>query len=106
MTLTAGLLAVGAMLAPPIRADILGNAFLSALTNAGVAYTQPTTTTAAGQSVCPMLVAPGGSFDAVVAEIAANNGFSQKSAGIFTIIAIATYCPGVLAPLLNGGMQS
>ena len=103
IALAAALVTVAATLAAPIRADMLNNAFLSALTNAGVAYSQPTTATAAGQSVCLMLVQPGGSFDAIVAKVAANNGMSQKTAGVFTLVAIATYCPAVLAPLLNHG---
>jgi Protein of unknown function (DUF732) len=89
-----------------MRADVLGNAFLSALTNAGVSYTQPVSTTAAGQSVCPMLFEPGATFDSVVSEMAARRGMSEKSAGVFTIVAIATYCPGVLAPLLDGRLKA
>jgi len=106
MALSAGLAAAAAMWAAPIRADILGNAFLSALTNAGVSYTQPASTLAAGQSVCPMLFQPGESFDSVVSELAASRGMSQKTAGVFTIVAIATYCPAVLAPLLNDRLQA
>ena len=63
MALAAGLLAATTVLAAPIRADMLGNAFLSALTNAGVSYTQPVSTTAAGLSVCPMLFEPGEKAD-------------------------------------------
>ncbi len=100
IALTATLAAAAATLAAPIRADMIGNSFLNALTAAGVTYSQPATTTAAGQSVCPMLVQPGGDFDSVVAKMAAGNGMSQKSAGIFTIVAIATYCPAMIAPLL------
>jgi hypothetical protein len=106
IALAAGLLAATTVLAAPIRADMLGNAFLSALTNAGVSYSQPVSTTAAGQSVCPMLFQPGESFDSVVSEMAVRRGMSEKSAGVFTIVAIATYCPGVLAPLLNGRLQA
>ena len=103
---TAGLAAAAATLAAPIRADMMGNAFLAALTNAGVSYTQPASTMAAGQSVCPMLVQPGGSFDSVVSKMAAGNGMSQKTAGIFTIVAIATYCPAMIAPLLPNRLQA
>jgi hypothetical protein len=106
MALAAGLIVATTVLAAPIRADMLGNAFLSALTNAGVSYTQPASTTAAGQSVCPMLFQPGESFDSVVSEMAARRGMSEKTAGVFTIVAIATYCPAVLAPLLNSRLQA
>ncbi len=94
------LAALAAALAAPIRADMIGNAFLLALTNAGVPYSQPASTTALGQSVCPMLVSPGGSFDAVVSKMADGHGMSHDSAGVFTILAIATYCPAMIAPLL------
>ena len=102
----AGLVALAATLSAPIRADMLGNAFLSALTNAGVSYTQPASTTALGQSVCPMLFAPGGSFDAVAAKMADGSGMSYVTAGKFTIVAIATYCPAVIAPLLSDRLQA
>ncbi len=97
----AGVAGLTAALAVPVHADLLGNAFLRALTNAGVPFSQPDSTMALGESVCPMLVAPGGSFDAVVAGTAEANGMSQEDAGVFTVVAIATYCPAVLAPLLT-----
>ncbi|BCZ24772.1 DUF732 domain-containing protein [Mycobacterium senriense] len=101
-----GLVSLAAVLSAPIRADMLGNAFLSALTNAGITYTQPATTTAMGQSVCPMLFEPGGSFDDVTSRMAEGNGLSYEMAGKFTIVAIATYCPAVIAPLLGNRLQS
>lgn len=73
---------------------------LSALTNAGIAVTQPATAVAAGQSVCPMLLEPGQSFDSVVSEMASGSGMTEKNAGIFTIVAIATFCPAMIAPLI------
>jgi hypothetical protein len=90
-----------ATLAAPIRADVVGNAFLAALTNAGVPYSEPATTTALGESVCPMLFLPGSSFDVIAARMADDSGMSHDAAGAFTIIAIGTYCPAVLAPLFS-----
>lgn len=101
-----GLVSLAAVMSAPIRADMLGNAFLSALTNAGITYTQPASTTAMGQSVCPMLFEPGGSFDEVTSKMAEGNGLSYEMAGKFTIVAIATYCPAVIAPLLGNRLQS
>jgi hypothetical protein len=98
--LTAALIAAASTMAAPIRADMAGNSFLSSLTNAGIAVTQPATTLAQGQSVCPMLVQPGGTFDSVVSEVASGNGMTEKNAGIFTIIAIGTFCPAMIAPLI------
>ncbi len=101
-----GLVALSAALSAPIRADMVGNAFLSALTNAGISYTQPTGTTAMGQSVCPMLFEPDGSFDEVTSKMAEGNGLSYEMAGRFTLVAIATYCPALIEPLLGGRLQS
>jgi hypothetical protein len=97
----AGVAGLTAVLAAPVHADLRGNAFLRALTNAGVPVSQPDAAMALGQSVCPMLVQPGGSFDSVIATVADGHGMSQDVAGVFTIVAIATYCPAVLAPLLT-----
>jgi hypothetical protein len=104
--MAAALVALAGAAAAPIRADMLGNAFLSALTNAGIAYSQPATTQALGQSVCPSLFSPGGSFDSVVARMAENTGMSYASAGKFAIVAVATYCPAMMAPLLPNRLQS
>ena len=105
LALVVGLAAAAATWATPIRADMLGNAFLSALTNAGVPYTQPASTTAAGQSVCPLLF-QGDSFDSVVSEMVASKGMSHTTAGVFTILAIGTYCPALFAPLWIDRLQS
>jgi hypothetical protein len=101
LALAAGIATAGAAFAAPIRAEIIGNSFLSALSNAGVSYSQPATTTALGQSICPMLVSPGASFDSVTAWVIDQNGLPYEKAGTFTVIAIATYCPGVMAPLFT-----
>lgn len=103
---TAGVTGLTAALAAPVHADLMGNAFLRALTRAGIPFSQPDSTMALGESVCPMLVAPGGSFDAVVAETADAHGMSPGEAGAFTIVAIATYCPAVLAPLLTNRLPA
>ena len=98
---SAGVAGLTAALAAPVHADLMGDAFLRALANAGVPVSQPDSTLALGQSVCPVLVEPGGSFDSVISAMADGSGMSHDVAGVFTIIAIATYCPAVLAPLLS-----
>jgi len=97
----AGLAGLTAALAAPVHADLMGNAFLRALANAGIPVSQPDSAMALGKSVCPMLVEPGGSFDSVIATVADGHGMSHDAAGVFTIVAIASYCPAVLAPLLT-----
>jgi len=41
LALAAGVFGVSATVAAPIHADMLGNAFLNALNNAGVPYSEP-----------------------------------------------------------------
>ncbi len=104
--LIAGVFGLSATMAAPIHADMMGNAFLTALNNAGISYSQPVTTMALGRSVCPMAVQPGGTFESVVSKMAENNGMSHDAAGAFTIVAIATYCPAMIAPLLPNRLQA
>jgi sugar/nucleoside kinase (ribokinase family) len=106
LVVTVGLAGLTAALAAPVHADLIGNAFLRALTNAGVPFSQPDSTMALGESVCPMLVEPGGSFDSVISRIAERNAISPEAAGAFTVVAIATYCPAVLAPLLSNRLPA
>ncbi|OBI91291.1 DUF732 domain-containing protein [Mycobacterium asiaticum] len=106
LALAAGVFGVSASVAAPIHADMLGNAFLNGLTNAGIPYSQPETAIAQGRSVCPRAFQPGGNFDAIVSEIAELNGISQDRAAAFTIVAIATYCPALIAPMLPHRLQA
>jgi hypothetical protein len=53
-----------------------------------------------------MLVQPDGSFDSVTARMADGTGMSHQVAGAFTLVAIATYCPAILAPLLPNRLQA
>lgn len=101
VVVSAGVAGLAAAPAAPAHADLTGNAFLRALTNAGVPVPEPDNAMALGRSACPMLVAPGGSFDSVISAMADGSGLSPEMAGVFTIVAIATYCPAVLAPLLS-----
>ncbi len=93
-------------MAAPIHADMMGNAFLNALNNAGIPYSQPATTAALGRSVCPKVLAPGGSFDSIVSEMAEISGLPPERAAAFTIVAIATYCPALISPMLPHRLQA
>ncbi|OSC36674.1 DUF732 domain-containing protein [Mycobacterium decipiens] len=104
--LTAGVFGAAASCAAPIQADMMGNAFLAALNNAGISYGQPATTMALGRSVCPMVVAPGGTFESITSRMAENNGMSRDMASAFTIVAISTYCPALIAPLMPNRLQA
>ncbi|WP_099222417.1 DUF732 domain-containing protein [Mycobacterium persicum] len=102
----AGVLGMSATMAAPTHADMMGNAFLTALNNAGISYGQPAAAMAIGRSVCPMAVQPDGTFESVVAKMAEDNGMSHDAAAAFTIVAIATYCPAVIYPLLPNRLQA
>ncbi len=80
---------------------MIDNSFLSALSNAGVGYGDPSSATSLGQSVCPMLVQPGQSF-ASVASSMGNQGINPAMASFFTGIAIQMYCPQMMSSIADG----
>lgn len=106
MTLIAGVFGFSATMAAPIHADMMGNAFLNALNNAGISYGQPASTMALGRSVCPMVVQQGGTFESISAKLAEDSGMSHDVAAAFTIIAIGTYCPALISPLIPNRLQA
>jgi hypothetical protein len=98
-----GVVTAAATLAAPAHADP-GSAFLSALSNAGVGYNDPASTVALGQSICPMLAQPGGTFASVASGVTGNNGMSPDMAGMFTSIAISMFCPAMVSNIANGNI--
>lgn len=103
---SAGVLAAAAALAAPAEANPVDDAFISALTNAGVNYGDPINAESLGQSVCPMLSQPGGSFNSAAASVVARTqGMSQQMAETFTSIAISMYCPSVMADVAAGNLS-
>jgi Protein of unknown function (DUF732) len=101
LTVAVGLMTAAATLAAPARADTIDDQFLSALTNAGISNTDPASTVALGESVCPMLVEPGKSLATVYSSVA-NNGIPPEMAAFFTGIAISMYCPQMMSSIGNG----
>lgn len=65
---SAGILSAAAF-AAPAQANPVDDAFIAALNNAGVNYGDPVDAKALGQSVCPILAEPGGSFNTAVASV-------------------------------------
>lgn len=106
LAVCAGLVTGAATLAAPAHADAAGDSFLAALNNAGVGYNDPASTVALGQSICPMLVQPGGTFASVASSMGGNTGMSPPVAGLFTSIAISMFCPAMISSLANGNMAS
>jgi hypothetical protein len=98
----AGLIAGSAVLAAPAQADPSDDAFLSALTNAGVGTADPTNAVALGQQVCPMLANPGQTAADVAAKVADVGGMSLGPATMFTGIAISMFCPVTVTSIANG----
>jgi Protein of unknown function (DUF732) len=88
----------------PSKADPHDDDFIDALSHAGVEYGEPGNAMAVGQSICPMLAQPGGSFAAAASGVA-HRGMSPQMAQLFTTIAIQTYCPEEMANILGGNVS-
>jgi hypothetical protein len=101
LTLAVGLTTAATMFAAPADADPIDDAFLSALTNNGIAFNDPANTVALGESVCPMLVEPGKSLASVYSSVS-NNGIPPQMAAFFTGIAISMYCPQMMTGIGDG----
>ncbi len=95
------LLTVATAFSIPGGADPSDDNFIDALSHAGIEYGEPGNAMAVGQSICPMLAAPGGSFAAAASGVA-HRGMSPQAARMFTTIAIRTYCPDQMANLMGG----
>jgi Protein of unknown function (DUF732) len=100
------LITAAAALSAPVKANSVDDAFLGALNNAGVNYLDPGSTVAMGQSICPMLAQPGGTFASAASNVVGNNGMSPAMANMFTSIAISMYCPSMMASIANGNVPN
>ena len=100
--LCAGLLVSAVALASPAAADPVDDAFVSALTDAGVAAVDPGSAVALGQQVCPMLSQPGQDAADVAANVADMGGMSLGPATMFTGVAISMFCPAMMSSLGTG----
>jgi Protein of unknown function (DUF732) len=98
------LIAASALFSAPVQADPHDDDFIDALSHAGVEYGEPGNAMAVGQSICPMLAQPGGSFAAAASRIS-HRGMSPQMAQLFTTIAIQTYCPEEMANILGGNVS-
>lgn len=99
----AGLIATASLLAAPAQADPSADAFLNAVTGAGLGgNTDPANVVALGQSVCPMLSDPGQNAADVAAKVADQTGMSLGGANMFTGLAISFLCPNVVESLASG----
>ena len=105
LLLVAGcLIAAATAFSAPVKADQNDDTFIDALSHAGIEYGEPGNAMAVGQSICPMLAQPGGSFAGVASGVA-QRGMSPQMAQMFTTIAIQTYCPEEMANILGGNVS-
>jgi hypothetical protein len=95
-----GIVAAAAAGVAPAHADN-NDAFLNALNNAGVGYSDSNATAALGQAICPILAKPGGNF-AQAASTVTGRGISPGMAGLFTTLAIQMYCPTMISQIAGG----
>jgi hypothetical protein len=102
VTLSAGVLTASAVLAAPAQAETADEAFLAALTDAGLGAADPAGAVALGQQVCPMLAEPGQTAADAAAKVADAGGMSLGPATMFTGIAISMFCPAVVSSIGNG----
>ena len=98
------LLTAAAAFAAPAEADPTDDNFIDALNHAGVDFGEPGNAMAVGQSICPMLARPGGSFAAAASSVT-NRGMSPQMAQMFTTIAIQMYCPAEMANIASGNLS-
>jgi hypothetical protein len=102
LAVSTGVLAAGVALAAPAQADPTDDAFLGALTKAGIGTADPGGAAALGQQVCPMLAQPGQTAADVAAKVADTGGMSLGPATMFTGIAISLFCPSAVSSIANG----
>ncbi|MGE2721934.1 DUF732 domain-containing protein [Mycolicibacterium celeriflavum] len=102
LALTTGLLAAAAVVAAPAQADPVDDAFINAVTEAGVVMSDPSSAAAVGQQVCPMLAEPGQNAADVAAKVADMGGMSLGPATMFTGIAISMFCPAAVSSIADG----
>jgi Protein of unknown function (DUF732) len=102
LVLSAGMLASGLVWVAPAQADATEDAFLSALSNAGIGTADPANAAALGQQICPMLAEPGQTAADVAAKVAEAGGMSLGPATMFTGIAISLFCPTAVSSIANG----
>lgn len=102
LAVSAGLIAGATLLATPAQADPGADAFVGALSSAGLGGIDPATAVSVGQSVCPMLSEPGQQMADVAAGVSDALGRPLGPATMFTGIAISMFCPAAVTSLANG----
>jgi hypothetical protein len=102
VSLSVGIVVVANFAPAQAGADVVSDQFLAALSDSGVGYADSGTAVSMAQSVCPMLVKPGGDFASIASQMGGTNGVSPGMSSLFTSIAISMYCPQMMASIANG----
>jgi len=100
---TAGVCAAALASIPAAHADSVGDAMAPVLNSAGIGNNGPVSGAIAqmGQSICPMLVKPGGSLASNAAQISGHGGLAPPVAGFLASMAIQAECPGFMTSVAN-----
>ena len=103
---TAGVCAAALASIPAAHADSVGDAMAPVLNGVGIGNNGPVSGAIAqmGQSICPMLVKPGGSLASNAAQISGHGGLAPPMAGFLASMAIQAECPGFMTSVANGNM--
>ncbi|WP_082992932.1 DUF732 domain-containing protein [Mycobacterium sp. 1245111.1] len=91
---------------PAAHADSVGDPMAPVLNSAGIGNNGPVSGAIAqmGQSICPMLVKPGGSLASGAAQMTGHGGLEAPMAGFLAQMAIQSQCPGWINSVANGNM--
>ena len=91
---------------PAAHADSAGDAMAPALNGVGIGNNGPVSGAIAqmGQSICPMLIKPGGSLASGAAQMTGHGGLEAPMAGFLAQMAIQSQCPGWINSVANGNM--
>jgi hypothetical protein len=103
---TAAVFTVALAAVPAAHADSVGDAMAPVLNGVGIGNNGPVSSAIAqmGQSICPMLVKPGGSLASNAAQISGHGGLAPPMAGFLASMAIQAECPGFMTSVANGNM--
>ena len=103
---TAGVCAAALASIPAAHADSVGDSMAPVLNGVGIGNNGPVSGAIAqmGQSICPMLVKPGGSLASNAAQISGHGGLAPPVAGFLASMAIQAECPGFMTSVANGNM--
>jgi hypothetical protein len=103
---TAAVFTVALAAVPAAHADSVGDAMAPVLNGVGIGNNGPVSGAIAqmGQSICPMLVKPGGSLASGAAQMSGHGGLEAPMAGFLAQMAIQSQCPGWINSVANGNM--